>query len=227
MRYVSAAEMKQIDRAAIEKYGVSAAMLMEHAGEAVVREAVKFADSGNVLVVCGYGNNGGDGFVAARHLFKKGLNVTVLIAGRPRPFSVETGDNLKILIEAGCVPHAAYDTSGINKAFAAATGTKFIIDALFGIGIKGPLDSFYVTLIEKINSAGVPVISADLPSGLDADKGTPCPVAVRASKTVTFGISKEGFNNPLSQEYTGQIVVADIGIPQAAVDEVINKRRLL
>ena len=221
MRYVTAAGMREIERAAIGKYGATAAVLMERAGLAVFEEALKFADSGDVLVVCGYGNNGGDGFVAARHLVKRGFNASVICAGRPRPFSREAGDNFKALLETGCAPKAVFDARGADEAFRRAK-YPLAIDALFGTGIKGPLDAFYCALIEKINSSGAAVIAVDLPSGLDADTGEPCPVAVRASRTVALGLAKEGFRNPLSRGYTGQVVVADIGIPPMAVDAVIR-----
>jgi hydroxyethylthiazole kinase-like uncharacterized protein yjeF len=222
MRYVTAAQMKAIDRTAIEKYGVPAALLMENAGAAVAEEIFKSVKPGNALVVAGYGNNGGDGFVIARLLLKKLFSVSVLLAGRPRPFSNETGNNFKALLDAGCAPRAIYDVASTEKAFAAIPRHELIVDALFGIGIKGPLDRFYVALIEKINSSGANIIAVDVPSGLDADEGTPCPSAVRASKTVTFGLPKAGFKNEASKPYTGGIVVADIGIPSAAVDDVLS-----
>lgn len=215
--------MKAIDRTAIEKYGIPAARLMERAGEAVAGEVIRIAPSGNALVVAGYGNNGGDGFVVSRLLLKKGFVVNVFLAGRPRPFSRETGDNFKALLEIGCAPRAIYDVAGMEKAFAALSRPGIIVDALFGIGIKGPLDAFYAALIEKMNSSGATIIAVDLPSGLDADEGTPCPSAVRASKTVTLGLPKAGFRNETSRVFTGEVTVADIGIPAAAVDEVLGK----
>ena len=222
MRYVTAAQMKEIDRAAMDKYGVPASRLMESAGAAVANEALKYAKTDDILVVSGYGNNGGDGFVAARHLIKKGLSVSVFLAGRPRPFSRETGDNFKTLIESGSAPRAIYDTAGMEKAFGSLPQCDLIIDALFGIGIKGRLDDFYIALIDKINAVGATVISVDLPSGLDADTGAPCPVAVKAAKTITLALPKAGFNNPDARAYTGEVVVADIGIPPAAVDSVLR-----
>lgn len=220
MIYVTAAQMKAIDRTAIEKYGVPAATLMENAGRAVAGEIFRSSRPCKVLVIAGYGNNGGDGFVIARHLLKKGYDVTVFLAGRPRPFSAETGNNFASLLDMGNSPRAIYDVAGTERAFTALGKCALVVDALFGIGIKGPLDDFYVALIEKINSMGVTVISVDLPSGLDADEGTPCPAAIKASVTVTLGLAKEGFKNPISKEFTGRLVVADIGIPDAAAKEI-------
>ncbi len=222
MPYVTAAQMKEIDRTAIEKYGVPAGILMENAGAAVANEAVKSVKAGNVLVVSGYGNNGGDGFVVARHLAKKGFGVSVILAGRPRPFSNETGNNFKALLESGAAPLAIYSISGMEKTFAGLPRCDIIVDALFGIGIKGPLDEFYKALIGRINSGDVPVISVDLPSGLDADEGTPCPAAVKAAKTIALALPKAGFMNPAAKAYTGEVVVVDIGIPDAAIEDVLR-----
>jgi len=223
MHYVTAAEMKEIDRTAIEKFGVPAARLMENAGAALADEVLKLSAGGYALVVAGYGNNGGDGFVATRHLLKKGYGVSVFLAGRPRPFGNETGNNFKALLESGCAPLAIYDKSGMDRAFAGMPRCDIIVDALFGIGIKGPLDNFYVSLIEKMNSYGARIVSADLPSGLDADEGMPCPAAVKAFRTVTFGLPKKGFGNAASKNYTGDIVVADIGLPQEAIEDVTKR----
>lgn len=221
MKYVTAAQMKVIDRTAIEKYSVPGALLMENAGAAVAEEIFRSMRPGNVLVVAGYGNNGGDGFVIARLLLKRGFNVSVLLAGRPRPFSNETGNNFKTLLDAGCAPRAIYDVASMERAFASLPRCELIVDALFGIGIKGPMDRFYSALIEKINISGSNIIAVDVPSGLDADEGTPCPCAVKALKTITFGLPKVGFKNEASKFYTGEIIVADIGIPPKAVDDVL------
>ncbi len=222
MKYVTAAEMKAIDKTAIEKYGVPAALLMENAGASVSAEICKSAKAGNVLVVAGYGNNGGDGFVIARLLLNKGFNVNILLAGRPRPFSNETGNNFKALLDIGCAPRAIYDTRSMESAFAALPRHNIIVDALFGIGIKGPLDAFYCALIEKMNTEDAYIVAVDVPSGLDADEGLPCPSAVKASKTVTFGCLKSGFKNEASRPYTGEVIVVDIGIPSAAIDDVLR-----
>jgi NAD(P)H-hydrate epimerase len=225
MKHVTAAQMKAIDRTAIEKYGVPAATLMENAGTAVVAQIAKSIKPCETIVVAGYGNNGGDGFVIARLLLKMGFKVNVLLAGRPRPFGNETGDNFKALLDSGCAPRAIYDAESMEKAFAAMPGCELIIDALFGIGIKGPLDRFYIALIEKINVSGANIVAVDLPSGLDADKGTPCPSAVKASKTITFGLPKAGFKNEAAKPYIGEVIVADIGIPSEAVDDALKMGR--
>ncbi|MCM8760743.1 MAG: NAD(P)H-hydrate epimerase [Candidatus Omnitrophica bacterium] len=222
MIYVTTAQMKAIDRNAIEKYGVPAALLMENAGAAVAGEILKSLRPCKTLVVSGYGNNGGDGFVVARHLLNKGYDVSVFLAGRPKPFSKETGDNFATLLSMGNSPRSIYDIRGTEMAFKAVGRCGLIVDALFGIGIKGRLDDFYTSVINRINSLKACVFSVDVPSGMDADEGIPCPVAVRAAITVTFGFAKKGFKNPASEEFTGKVIVADIGIPEAAAREIIG-----
>lgn len=212
MRYVTADEMRQIDRRAIEERGITARVLMENAGAAVAREAKKTVGKGPAAVFCGYGNNGGDGLVAARRLAKDGYGVTVIFAGKPKSLSPETNSSLEDILGLKIRPLFISGTEEIGPIFKKLDGPVVIIDAIFGIGIKGGLDDFYKVLIEKINSLGAPVISCDIPSGLDADTGNPLPVAVKAAVTVTFGYPKAGFRNAHSREYTGKIVVADIGL---------------
>jgi len=215
MRYVTAKEMKELDRAAIEKYGIPAGRLMENAGRAAAEEAMKCAKRGGVFVFCGYGNNGGDGFVAARYLTKNSYNTFVFLAGKPRPFSEESKANFEAVMEAGCKPQVMATPTDIDRELSNLNKPDIVIDAIFGIGMKGSLDDFYIRLIEKINSIGAPIVSVDIPSGLDSDTGEPLPVAVKAVKTVTLGLPKVGFKNPKAKLYTGEVVVADIGLPKS------------
>ncbi len=213
MKYVTASEMKVIDRDAIEKHGIPAVSLMENAGRAVAEEASKSFSKGKVAIFCGYGNNGGDGFVAARYLIEKGYDVKVFLAGKPKPFTPETKSNFEKLVKLKCFPCTISGEEDIDKVFPEIARTTPIIDVLFGIGIKGKLESFYVKLIDRINAVGSPVISIDLPSGLDSDTGNPLPVAVKACKTVTLGLPKIGFKSKEAKNYTGEVIVADIGLP--------------
>ena len=212
MRYVTATEMKELDRQTIEEHGIPAKVLMENAGAAVAREAKKASGKGPAAVFCGYGNNGGDGLVAARHLAKDGYGVTVIFAGKPKSLSPETNSNLEEILKLNINPLFISTIDEIGPFFKKLTPLAVVIDAIFGIGIKGGLDDFYKKLIEEINSLGVPIISCDIPSGLDANTGSPLPVAVKAAVTVTFGYPKAGFKNIHSKEYTGKLVVADIGL---------------
>ena len=214
MRYVTAEEMRRLDREAVEKRGVTALELMEKAGLALAKEAMKASGSGDVTVFCGYGNNGGDGFVAARHLARSKYGVTAYIVGTGKRFSKETEDNYCALDRMGVPVLKVGRTDDLDELFSNIQRPSVVIDAIFGIGIHDELDQFYSNLIEHINEMNAIVISADIPSGLDADTGNPRPVAIKAHRTVTFGFPKTGFRNPSAKIYTGEVVVADIGLEQ-------------
>jgi len=212
MRYVTAQEMRAIDRAAIEKRGIPAATLMERAGEAVAREVIRLAGSDLVSIVCGYGNNGGDGFVVARLLSEAGYETRVFTAGRARPFTPETQGNADKAAALGIALEPVNDEAGLGYLASSLKGSSVIVDALFGIGLRGPLDESARRVIEAINAARKPVIAVDTPSGLDADTGMPLPVAVKATKTVTMGYPKAGFRAPGAAAYLGELIIADIGL---------------
>ena len=215
MRYVTAQQMKEIDRYTIEKCGVPALVLMENAGRAVAEEVMKTIKTGTVGIFAGYGNNGGDGLVTARYLKERGYDVLVFLVGKSRVFSPGTEENHRKILRLGVIPQKIATIDEIEENL-----NKFapdlIVDAIFGIGIRGHLDEFYVKLINRINSLGVPVVAIDLPSGLDADTGEPCGSdAIKANVTVTFGYPKSGFKNPGAKYYTGEVIVADIGLGAA------------
>jgi NAD(P)H-hydrate epimerase len=199
--------MREIERRAIEESGIPAAVLMENAGKAVadlVEERV--SRSCPVVVVCGPGNNGGDGFVAARLLCERGFEVDVLEVARgrgaPGP-AVENRDRLE----------------GMDLDFVARLKRRpmaAIVDALYGIGLSRPLagrDKDLVLEINALDPRWFPVVSVDIPSGLDADTGRVLGAAVKASATVTFGLPKAGFRSASARPCLGEVVVAGIGIP--------------
>ncbi|MFH2068980.1 MAG: NAD(P)H-hydrate epimerase [Candidatus Omnitrophota bacterium] len=215
MRYVTVKEMKELDSRAIKEGGIPASFLMENAGKAIAAEAVKTVRKGKFFVFCGYGNNGGDGFVAGRHLLLKGYQVETFLVGNPKPFSPETQANYQALAAMNHTPVVISDAKGIDKAFDNLPVPGLVIDAIFGIGIRGIPDEFYLKLINRINGFGSPVIAADVPSGLNADTGKPLGSAVKALKTVTLGYPKIGFQNPAAKPYTGEVICADIGLPDS------------
>ncbi|MCX5642917.1 MAG: NAD(P)H-hydrate epimerase, partial [Candidatus Omnitrophica bacterium] len=183
------------------------------------------------------GNNGGDGFVAARYLLLNNYPVETFLAGIPKSFSPETQANYRALVEMNHTPFTlpsplrGVDRSGFAAQPSKGEGDKkgnsyaiklfddlpvpaLVIDAIFGIGLRGVLDEFYRKLIDRINGFGSPVIAADVPSGLDADTGKPLGASVKAFKTVTLGYPKIGFQNPAAKLYTGEVICADIGLPE-------------
>lgn len=211
---ITAAQMRALEEKAV-KEGITIAALMENAGKSVADEVMKSAGTDQAIsVFCGYGNNGGDGMCAARHLIEKGYTAKVFLAGKPKPFSPQAQACYDKLLELKHKPQTLASQDEIEKAFNNIEESGLIIDALFGIGIRGPLDDFYQKLIFKINRSGAPVIAVDIPSGLGADSGRPLGIAIKAHKTITFGYPKAGFKNPEAKAYVGELVIADIGLPK-------------
>ena len=211
MQYVTAEEMRALDRRAIQEYGIPALRLMENAGCAVADEAMKMLKKGGVFIFSGYGNNGGDGFVAARYLAEKNYDVKVFLVGEEKPLSEEAKANLDSLKPFNIKPEKI-GIEDVDKILRKIKKPDLIIDAIFGIGIKGVLMGPYARLIDGINRIGAPIISIDIPSGLNSDTGEAMPCAIKAARTVTLGFPKTGFKNPKAKIYLGEISVADIGL---------------
>ncbi len=208
-RDVTARQMRALDQQATARFGIPALLLMENAGRAVADEVMTWRPR-RVLVICGGGNNGGDGFVAARQLTTRGVRCTVVYLQRPA--NPDPSLNFAILRKMR-VPLAAWGRLSSARWRALLRGADVVVDALFGTGLTRALGAPYTTVIEAINRAGRPVLSVDLPSGLSADTGRPLGVCVRATRTVTLGLPKRGFRRAGARAYTGTVVVADIALP--------------
>ncbi|MEI7704807.1 MAG: NAD(P)H-hydrate dehydratase [Deltaproteobacteria bacterium] len=226
MRLVNAEEMRAIERIAIEEMGIPAATLMERAGRAVAEEALELAgQDGRVVVVCGAGNNGGDGFVAARLLQKAGRGVLAVGLGRPDQGSPESMAMRKAAEEAG-VPISGL---GALEQFPVRRG-DLVIDAIFGTGLDRPAEGNFAAGIEaiaRLREQGARVLAVDLPSGLSTDTGHTVGLAVRADATVTLAYSKIGLELQPGADLAGVITVVDIGIPPSAADRVPASAELL
>jgi NAD(P)H-hydrate epimerase len=211
---LDARRMRAADRAAI-RGGVASARLMENAAEALVEELLRaFPARGAAVVVCGPGNNGGDGLAAARLLARRGIAVSVFTLGDPDAYRGDSAVNAARARAAGLelVPLSRRGAaSALSKALAKA-GT--VVDALFGTGLTRPLTGRAASAVEAINRAGRPVVAADLPSGLSADTGRLLGSAVRASLTVAFAAAKPAHVFWPARGYCGRVAVRDIGIPR-------------
>ncbi|MFC1509577.1 NAD(P)H-hydrate epimerase [Candidatus Omnitrophota bacterium] len=199
--------MQELDRKTIEDIGIPSIVLMENAGRAVSKAVVSEFNkpSGKeIAVFCGTGNNGGDGFVSARYLIRHGFKVSVYIIGKKSRIKNDPLTNLKKL---ETLDIKIEEVSSV-KDFKA----DLIIDAIFGIGLKGEVNGAARSIIADINKKGLPVLSVDVPSGLDADTGIVLGDAVMAKKTITMQFPKKGFYINKGPEHTGEIIVADIGI---------------
>jgi len=194
-----------------EYFGVSRLQLMENAGQGVAAEiASRFEpDKTRIAVFCGLGGNGGDGFVAARHLTCLGFRVEVILAGRPENIlDKEARKNWLALqpLKGIVTLHEVYDSSLIPKIEA-----EVLVDALLGIGLKGAPRPPVIQLIRKINETKAFRLAVDVPTGINSDSGEALGEAVKADLTVTFHKAKPGL--PKAKEYTGELVVRDIGVP--------------
>jgi len=207
---ISVRQAQAFDKYAQEKLGIPSIVLMENAGRSVAEEANKVVGwlGGLVVsVVCGTGNNGGDGFVAARHLLNAGAKVKVYVIGSPAKLKNDPRINLKILQKMGQRVkwvRSVKELAGVKKS-------SLIIDALFGIGLNSPVSGLYYEAIDFLNRSGVPIVAVDVPSGLDADSGKVLGIAVRARQTVTFVAAKKGFFKNDGPCCCGKIIVKDIG----------------
>ena len=214
-------ELRELDRLAIEEYGVPGVVLMENAGANAARLLEAQGITGPVAIACGRGNNGGDGFVIARHLEAAGHRVRVLLAAAPEAYVGDAAMNLRIAERSGlsiiCLAEA--DEAAWRRELA---GAAWIVDALLGTGAVGPPRGAIAIAITAINDlraaageAPVRVLAVDLPSGLDADTGEAAGGCVRADLTATFVAEKAGFANPAAAALTGTVHVLAIGAPAA------------
>jgi NAD(P)H-hydrate epimerase len=209
-------EVRKVDSWAINTIGVPGVVLMENAGRScaeLIKEKLKDVANPKVCMFCGTGNNGGDGYVIARHLLNSGFEVVVVICGDRGKVKGDAKINLDILERLGRpieqLKLGDGDVSAQIKSFAA--GADMIVDGLFGTGLSGQLSDEYKQLIEAINSSNCPILAIDIPSGLDCDSGQPLGAAIRADYTVTFVAVKKGFASGSGAQYTGEIFVASIG----------------
>jgi NAD(P)H-hydrate epimerase len=211
-------ESRAFDDWAINELGIPGVVLMENAGRGcaeLIAEKLSKIDRPRVCIFCGTGNNGGDGFVIARHLLNREFNVVVVICGNRSKIKGDAKINLDVLEGLGApIENLDVDTeSDIESRMSGVTrDTDMIVDAIFGTGLTGQLRDEYKQLIEAINSLGCPILSVDIPSGLDCDTGQALGAAIRANCTVTFAAVKKGFVLENAQTHTGEIYVASIGI---------------
>jgi NAD(P)H-hydrate epimerase len=216
--HLSRDEVRAIDRRAIDDFGVPGAVLMENAGRGAAEVMLSLGARGPVVICCGKGNNGGDGFVIARHLDNRGVPVRVLLFARPEELSGDAALNYHILSRSGLPIEVRagppVDAESLRRELAAA---EWIVDALFGTGLTGAVRPPFDQVIAAINASAAKVLAVDIPSGLDCDTGEPLGATVRAQHTVTFVALKKGFANPAARAWLGTVHVADIGAPRAAL----------
>jgi NAD(P)H-hydrate epimerase len=215
--YLTREQCRAIDRRAQEEYGVPSIVLMENAGRGSVDVLLRLASPRRVLVCCGKGNNGGDGFVIARHLDNRRVPVRVLLFAKATELTGDAAINYHIASRSGILVRESMppDTDDLRREL---TDADWIVDALFGTGLTGPIRSPLDAIVEAINQSARSVLAVDIPSGLDCDTGRPLGPTIRAQHTVTFVAMKIGFENPDSHNWTGEVHIVDIGAPRALME---------
>jgi hydroxyethylthiazole kinase-like uncharacterized protein yjeF len=216
----TAVEMRTVDRRAITELGISGPVLMENAGQGAAREILAWAKQEGVAVrglpvtvVCGTGNNGGDGFVVARVLARRGARVIVFLIGRAAAVKGDAARMLTALRGARVRPDEIVEAADLTRLDRTLARSRLAVDALLGTGLHGPATGLVAQAIERLNASGLPVVALDLPSGLSSDTGTAAGPVVRAALTTTFAGLKRGLLEEAGRRVAGNIRVVPIGIP--------------
>jgi NAD(P)H-hydrate epimerase len=255
-RPLSRKEVRSLDEKAASELAMPTLLLMENAGRGAAAWLAELAgaippDAGGrpltspptlpdpdvphgppppkILILCGPGNNGGDGGVVARHLDAWGFPVRVVWFARGDQLRGDAAAQWNILARSGIDqsawfddhPGDAIDPQAMRSLIA---GADWLVDGLLGTGLSRPVEGPLRTVIEAINDSGRPVFALDLPSGLDADTGKPLGIAVRAAATATFVAPKLGFSAPGAAAYTGEVAVIDIGLPRSLLEPYFARR---
>ncbi|MGH7595756.1 MAG: NAD(P)H-hydrate dehydratase [bacterium] len=214
-RVVTAEEMQAVDKYTIDTLNIIGRVLMENAGRTVftaIRERWSPLAGKRAIVLCGKGNNGGDGFVVARYLQEAGVACETCLVGTTGDVRGEAAANYLTLIRLGITVR---EISGLEM-LPDLRQADFIVEALLGTGVRGPLQGLMAQIVTRINDSGRPVIAVDLPTGMNADTGEVAGPCVKAQLTVTIGCRKQGLLFSPGREHTGELAVADVGFPEAA-----------
>ena len=229
MKIVTGTEMQTLDRRTIMEAHIPSTVLMERAGEGIVRHLEQYCgptQGKTITILCGKGNNGGDGLVVARLLHCRRARIHVMLFTPITDLSRDTASMYRRYVQvAGRAAIVRFRSADQTKPLLASS--DILIDALLGTGLSSPVTGNYREAIELINSAGKPIISIDLPSGLQADSGTVLGRAIRATMTITCGLPKLGLYVNEGIDHAGAIRVVDIGIPPAYVDAIESRILLL
>ena len=227
MRVLNAAQMRDADRQTIDDIGIPSMVLMENAGRQVVAALEAAYDDlpeKHVAILCGPGNNGGDGFVVARTLHQRGVDVSVFVIATVGTIKGDARLNLEILGRLGLTVVEISDEQTWDLHFSEISQCDLIVDAIFGTGLKSPLGGMLETVAADVNASSIPVVAVDLPTGLSADHAEPIGECIRAAMTVTLAAPKLPLVLPPGEGLAGTIVVADIGISPEVLEGLAGPR---
>ncbi|HEU4886310.1 MAG TPA: NAD(P)H-hydrate dehydratase [Thermoanaerobaculia bacterium] len=220
MKILDAAQMRNIDQRATERFGVPSIVLMENAAIAVVDALfAHYPDSDRVAIFCGTGANGGDGFAVARHLENRGVVPVVVIVGDRASIHGDALTNLTVCERIGIPIYDIREGDEVETALAHASDADVLVDAIFGTGLNRAPAGIYADVIRDLAELRIPVLAVDLPSGANASSANPFEPCVQAEVTVTFAAPKLCHVFEPAALYCGEVIVADITIPEAAVED--------
>lgn len=215
------AQVREVDRRAIEEFGIPGIVLMENAGRNAAALIAEWSKPGDrIAIVCGSGNNGGDGFVIARHLSNAGFAVACYLACDPGRLRGDALINHQIVERMRLPLVSIPDDAGIEELQKQLQLTAVIVDALLGTGFIGAPRPPVSSAIQAVNASSRRVIAIDVPSGMDCDTGVAAWSCVKAWRTITFVGKKKGFVAPGADSITGEVFVADIGAPRPLIQEI-------
>jgi hydroxyethylthiazole kinase-like uncharacterized protein yjeF len=227
MRVLNSTQMRDADRRTIEEIGIPSLVLMENAGrQAVAAMEAVYSDllDRQIAVLCGRGSNGGDGFVIARTLVQRGADVAVFLIGRVADVRGDARLNLEILGRLGVTVVEIADSQAWELHFSEVRDCTLIVDAIFGTGLKAAVSGLIESVIADVNASDIPVVAIDLPSGLSGDSADLIGPSIEAALTITLGAPKIPLVLPPAELRAGDIVIADIGIPDDILDGVDGPR---
>lgn len=220
MKPVSAAQMRDIEKRALSEFGIPGTVLMENAGRGAAEVIHRDSPGARILIFCGKGNNGGDGFVAARYLHDLGHRVEICLLAQPQELKGDSLLNFKVLSQSAIpVNVASLDTLALIIP-QLIENNDVMVDSIFGTGLNQPIKGTALTIIEMINRSGKKVFSLDIPSGLHPDTGQTLGISVTAYATITFGAPKVGFSSNPGSAAVGQVFVVDIGLPESLFSDL-------
>lgn len=220
-REFSRESVREVDRRSIETFGIPGIVLMENAARGLAMYAIEMLGRpplGAVLILCGGGNNGGDGFAAARHLHNRGVECTLVLLRTAESYRGDASTNLKI-----CQAMRLPIVEALEDPVVVLAGLRehvLILDGLLGTGLDREVRAPFDAVIEYVNKQNIPILAIDIPSGLDCNTGQPRGTAIKADATVTFVGVKKGFRAPGAEAYTGRVIVTDIGAPRELVESL-------
>lgn len=224
MKVVTASQMRDLDRRATEEFGIPSLLLMENAGLQAVLEmerAFPRLYRGRVAVVCGKGNNGGDGFVVARHLFDRSASVEIFLLAKRAEVKGDAKTNLEIVRKLGIPIREITTKQGLEAARDSIERADVVVDAILGTGTTGPATGLFAGAIDLVNRSGRPVVALDIPSGLSSDENVVPGPCVTAVLTITFGLPKRGLILYPAASHAGRVAVVDIGLPLPLLSDPI------